>query len=73
LLKNLKHLESPNGGNLGDLFHTINTTTDTWTKIVGTEFYGYRRYPINANTCKCALTWWWIKEHEFPIVINLAR
>jgi hypothetical protein len=72
-LKTLRDPESPNGGNLGDLFHTINTIANTWAKIVGKEFYGYCQYPINVNTCKCALTWWWIEEHKFPIVINLAR
>ncbi len=65
--------ESLDGGSSRDLFHTTNTTTNTWIKIVGRELYGYRQYHFDANICKCVLIWWQIKEHKFPTIINLAR
>jgi hypothetical protein len=32
----------------------------------------FRHYPINAN-CKCALSWWWIKSHKFPITTKFKK
>lgn len=39
--------ESPNGGSLGNLFHTSNTTTNTWTNIIGGDLYGYYQYLLD--------------------------
>jgi hypothetical protein len=64
---------SPNGDNLGDLFHTINIVANTWIEIVGRKLYGYYQYPIDVKTCKCALIWWWIEKHQFPIIVTLAK
>jgi hypothetical protein len=47
LIEDPQAFESPNGGNLGDLFHTTNTTTNTWTNIIGTNLYGYYQYHID--------------------------
>lgn len=65
--------ESLNGGSFRDLFHIINTTTNTWIKIVGRELYGYCEYHVDANICKCVLIWWQIKEHKFPTIVSLAQ
>lgn len=41
LIEEPQTFESPNGGSLGDLFHTTNTAINTWTYIIGRDLYGY--------------------------------
>jgi hypothetical protein len=65
--------ESLDGGSFKDLFHTTNTTTNTWIKIVGKELYDYHQYHVFANICKCVLIWWQIKEHKFLTIVSLAK
>jgi hypothetical protein len=50
-------LQVTDGGSFRYLFHTTNTTTNTWIKIVGRKLYGYCQYHVDANICKCVLIW----------------
>ncbi len=42
------------------LFHTTTTTTtlDTYMDIISKELVGFERFPIDAKSCKCVLSWW---------------
>jgi hypothetical protein len=53
-------------------FYTINTVVNTWKYCVVKHLYGYHQYPIEENSCKCALIWWHMENHKFLIVAMLA-
>jgi hypothetical protein len=43
LIEKPQAFESPNGGSLGNLFHTSNTTIN----IIGRDLYGYYQYLLD--------------------------
>jgi hypothetical protein len=55
-----------------NLFHITQTNLNTLKNPVLKKLNGFRHYPINVN-CKCALSWWWIKSHKFPITTKFKK
>jgi hypothetical protein len=41
------------------LFHSTTTHTHTHMDIMSRELIGFRWFPIDAKSCKCAVSWWW--------------
>jgi len=56
------------------LFHTTTTTTlNTYTNIISKELVGFQRFPIDAKSYKCVLSWWSKDKHKFLTIVILLR
>jgi hypothetical protein len=56
-----------------DLFHTLNMHATNLKQIISTKLDEFQHYLVNRNIYKCALTWWYIKEHKFSTIAMLER
>jgi hypothetical protein len=44
--------------NSENLVHTTTMSADTYRDLVSRELIGYCQYLVDADNCKCALSWW---------------
>ncbi len=58
--------------NSGNLFFTITTNVDTYKDLVSKELVSYHWYFVDANNCKCALSWWHRDQNKFPTIALVA-
>jgi hypothetical protein len=56
-----------------DLFYTIENNVKTMAQLVEGELDSFHRTHIDLDKCKCALSWWHMEEHRFPIVGLLVQ
>jgi len=56
-----------------DPFHTLNMHASNLKQIISTKLDEFQHYLVNGNIYKCALTWWYIKEHKFSTIAMLER
>ncbi len=51
-----------------DLFQTIENNAKAMAQLVEWELDSFHRTHIDLDKCKCALSWWSMEKHRFPIV-----
>jgi hypothetical protein len=45
---------------------------DTYRDLVSRKLIGYHQYLVDANNCKCALSWWRKEQNKFPTIAFVA-